>query len=104
MRSFCVHFAILPQVNHCLEEFTDNHSLSSGNNITPEALFTIGLLEKEQNNSSAGERDLPNDGNLSSVSLAPHGMEDVTIVDVPDSDYHSAIKGYIDKKRMAFPL
>ena len=88
---FCVHFAILPQVNRCLEEFTEswnNHRLSSANNLTPDALFTIGLLEKQQNNSSAGEHDLPNDGNLSSVSLAPHGMEDVTIVDVPSTPAH----------------
>ena len=43
---FCVHFAILPQVNRCLAEFTDswnNHTLSSAGNMTPDA---IGLLEK----------------------------------------------------------
>ena len=84
---FCVHYAILPQVNRCLEEFTESwnhHSLSSAGNLTPEALFTIGLLEKQQNE-SAGEHCLPTEGDLSSVSLLPHGMEDVSVVDVPST-------------------
>ena len=84
---FCVHYAILPQVNRCLEEFTESwnhHSLSSASNLTPEALFTIGLLEKQQNE-SAGEHCLPTEGDLSSVNLLPHGMEDVSVVDVPST-------------------
>ena len=87
---FCVHFAILPQVNRCLEEFTEswnNHSLSSVGNLTPEALFTIGLLEKQQNE-SAREHNLPTEGDLSSVSLVPHAMEDVRVVDVPSTPAH----------------
>ena len=41
---FCIHIAILPQVNRCLEEFTESwNNLSSIGNLTPEALFTIGL-------------------------------------------------------------
>ena len=49
---FCVHIAILPQVNRCLEEFTEswnNHSLSSIGDLTPEALFTIGLSNLQGN-------------------------------------------------------
>ena len=44
---FCVHSAILPQVNRCLAEFTDswnNHTLSSAGNMTPDA---IGLQQND---------------------------------------------------------
>ena len=37
---FCVHYAILPEVNRCLLQFTDswnNYSLSTAGNLTPEA-------------------------------------------------------------------
>ena len=87
---FCVHYAILPEVNRCLLQFTDswnNHSLSTAGNLTPEALFTIGLLEKQQKESSR-ERNLPTERDLGSISLASHGMEDVTVVDVPSTPAH----------------
>lgn len=63
-------------------------SLSSINNLTPEALFTIGLLEKQQNE-SAREHNLPTERDLSSVSLVPHGMDDITtVVNVPSTPAH----------------
>ena len=74
-------------MNRCLKELTDswnNHSLSSAGNLTPEGLFTICLLEMQQNE-SAGEHNFHSEGDLSSVNLAPHGMEDVTVVDVPNT-------------------
>ena len=45
---YCVHFAILPEINHCLREFVDSwnhHSLSTEHCVTPEQLFTIGMLQ-----------------------------------------------------------
>ena len=86
---FCVHYAILPQVNRCLEEFTESwnyHSLSSVHNLTPDALFAIGLLEK-QRNESVGKHNIPTDSDLSIV-LAPHGVDDVTVVEVPTTQAH----------------
>lgn len=86
---FCVHYAILPELNRCLEEFREswnNHCLSSENNLTPEALFTIGLLEKQHSvNESQRESNNPVQNDLSSSSLAPHGIEDITVVDVPNT-------------------
>ena len=87
---FCVHYTIIPQVNHCLEEFTEswnNHSLSSVKNLTPEALFTIGFLDKQQNE-FLEERNTLRDSDLSSICLAPQGMEEVTVVDVPNTPAH----------------
>ncbi len=46
---FCVHFAVLPEINRCLIEFVDswnNHCLSSEHNSTPEQLYVIGMLER----------------------------------------------------------
>ena len=47
---FCAHFAILPEINRCLNEFVESwnqHCLSSERNMTPEALFTLGLLDRQ---------------------------------------------------------
>ena len=84
---FCIHYAILPEVNRCLQEFTDswnNHCLSTASNITPEALFAIGLLEKQQNETAA-EPNHPMESDFSSDGLEPNGIEDVTVVDVPNT-------------------
>ena len=87
---FCVHYAILPEVDRCLQEFMDswnNHRLCTASNLTPEALFTIGLLEKQQTE-SAREQTLPTDSDVNSISLESHGMEAVTAVDVPNNPAH----------------
>ena len=87
---FCVHYAILPEVDRCLQEFMDswnNHSLSTASNLTPEALFTIGLLEKQQTE-SAREQTLPTDSDINSISLESHGMGALTVVDVPNTPAH----------------
>lgn len=46
---FCVHFTILPELARCLNEFVEswNHyCLSTENNLTPEQLYTIGMIER----------------------------------------------------------
>ena len=81
---FSVHFAILPHVNRCLSEFTDswnNHTLSTAGNMTPDALFTVGLLEKQ--NVQAREFVPLANNELTSINLVTHGMEDVAVVEVP---------------------
>ena len=48
---FCVHFAILPKINQCLREFIESwnhHSLSTEGCMTPEQLFTVGLLQQSR--------------------------------------------------------
>ena len=81
---FCAHFAILPEINRCLNEFVESwnqHCLSSERNMTPEALFTLGLLDRQctEPNSTgfATEED------LSQINLSEYGMDDVTVIDIP---------------------
>ena len=48
---FCVHYAILPKINQCLREFIESwnhHSLSTEGCMTPEQLFTVGLLQQSR--------------------------------------------------------
>jgi len=81
---FCVHFAILPEINRCLNEFVESwnqHCLSSEHNMTPEALFTLGLLDRqctEPNSTGFATED-----DLSQINLSEYGMDDVTVVDIP---------------------
>ena len=88
---FCVHYAIHPQVNRCYEEFTEswnNRSLSSIHNFTQDALFKIGLLEK-QRNESVGEHNITVDSDFSVVNLAPHGgIHEVTVGEVATTPAH----------------
>ena len=47
---FCVHFTMLPKLTSCLNEFVEswNHRcLSAKNNLTPEQLYTIGMMERQ---------------------------------------------------------
>lgn len=79
---FCVHFTILPELNRCLLEFMESwnyHCLSSEHNLTPQQLFTVGMLERESTQNPVT--------NLAyhSVDLASYGMDDVTVVDVPST-------------------
>ena len=55
------------------------HCLSSEHNLTPEQLFTVGMLERESTQNPIT--------NLAyqSVDLASCGMDDVTVVNVPST-------------------
>ena len=81
---FCVHFAVLPELNRCLREFVDSwnhHCLSSEHNMTPEQLYTLGLIEKQS--SEADDGVCSGRADFQSIDLAPYGMEETTVVDVP---------------------
>ena len=46
---FCVHFAILPEINRSLTEFVhswNHHRLSTAQNLTPEQFYVIGMIER----------------------------------------------------------
>ena len=79
---FCVHLAILPEVNRCLKEFVESwnqHCLSSEHNMTPDALYTLGLLERKHTETE----NPPTGRSLNSIDLSRYGMEDMTVVDIP---------------------
>ena len=81
---FCVHFAILPEVNRCLLEFVDSwnhHCLSTENNLTPEQLYVIGMLERQ-----IIQRNVIDD-DYSVVDLSAFGIEldEVECVSVPST-------------------
>lgn len=79
---FCVHFAIMPRINHCLAEFMESwnqHRLSLEHNMTPEQLFTIGMLQ----HSHEGTINLPSSGNYQSINLCTVNMDDTSTVEVP---------------------
>lgn len=84
---FCVHLTILPEVNRCLQEFVQSwnqHCLSSEHNMTPEALYTLGLLERHltEAESQVNLNSLTG-GDYRTINLTGHGMEDITVVDIP---------------------
>ena len=86
----CVHFAVLPEVNCCFTRFTEswnNHRLSTEGNMTPQALFALGLIERKIFNEPTREFSFPTEGNLGSTSLlTQNGMDDdVTVVAVPST-------------------
>ena len=83
---FCVHLAILPEVNHCLRGFMESwnhHSLSTEHNMTPEQLFTIGMLQR----SSTAEGDSPTNtgSHFTSIDLGSYNMQETSIVDTPNT-------------------
>ena len=48
---FCAHFVFVPLINRTLAQFLQSwnyHCLSSEHNMTPEQLYTIGLMERQQ--------------------------------------------------------
>ena len=82
---FCVHFSILPEVNRCLDEFVkswNQHCLSSEHNATPEALYTVGLLEHAVSDSHDENHATTTNSDCSSVDVNV-GLEDVTVVSIP---------------------
>ena len=86
---FCVHFAVLPKLNQCLSEFVDSwnhHSLSSEHNMTPEQLYTVGLMER-QSSEANGSAHSTTHGDFHSVNLAEYGIEEemLALVDVPST-------------------
>lgn len=81
---FCVHLAILPEINRCLNEFVESwnhHCLSSEHNMTPEALFTLGLLQRQCSEPNSVPFSI--EGDPSSINLSDYGMNDITVVDIP---------------------
>ena len=83
---FCVHLAILPEVNHCLRGFMESwnhHSLSTEHKMTPEQLFTIGMLQR----SSTAEGDSPTNtgSHFTSIDLGSYNMQETSIVDTPNT-------------------
>ena len=81
---YCVHFAVLPEINHCLKGFMaswNHHSISTEHNMTPEQLFTIGMLHQL----SAASRNAPNStsSDFGSINLGAYNMQDTSIVDIP---------------------
>ena len=84
---FCVHFAILPKINQCLREFIESwnhHSLSTEGGLTPEQLFTLGLLQQSRAARASSEDD-SDDNDFNSIDLGVFSMEDTSIVDVPST-------------------
>lgn len=84
---FCVHLTILPEVNSCLQEFLQSwnqHCLSTEQSMTPEALYTLGHLERHQTEteSQVNSNSLTS-GDYHGIDLTGHGMEDITVVDIP---------------------
>ena len=83
---FCVHFTILPQLSRCLDEFVESwnhHCLSSENNLTPEQLYTIGMLERQA--SCLQHSNQPPTSSLYSIDLSLYSLDDVVTVDVPST-------------------
>ena len=83
---FCVHFTILPKIASCLEEFTESwnhHSLSTENNLTPEQLYTIGMIERQTTFQQQQHSNQPLASNFNSIDLSSFGMDDTVTVDVP---------------------
>ena len=81
---FCVHFTILPQLSRCLNKFVESwnhHSLSSENNLTPEQLYTIGMLERQA--TCQQHSNQLSVGSLHSIDFSLHSLDDVVTVDVP---------------------
>ena len=83
---FCVHFTILPKIASCLEEFTESwnhHSLSTESNLTPEQLYTIGMIERQTTSQQQQHSNQSLTGNFNSIDLSSYGMDDTVTVDVP---------------------
>lgn len=84
---FCVHFAVLPKLNQCLSEFVDSwnhHSLSSEHNLTPEQLYTLGMMERQSSEANYHVHSITH-GDFHSVNLTEYGIEEEMTVDVPST-------------------
>ena len=57
---FCAHYVFLLRINECLQSFLESwnfHSLSTEHNMTPEQLYTLGMidrLDRQQSSTSCG--------------------------------------------------
>ena len=83
---FCVHFTILPQLARCINEFVESwnhHCLSTENNLTPEQLYTIGMIERQATCQQHSNQSSTSHSNFHSIDLSLYAMDDIVTVDVP---------------------
>ena len=83
---FCVHFTILPNLASCLDAFVESwnhHRLSTENNLTPEQLYTIGMMERQATYQQNQHLSQSSTCNFYSVDLSLYAMDDTVTVDVP---------------------
>lgn len=97
---FCIHFTILPKLASCLNEFVESwnhHCLSTENNLTPEQLYTIGMMERQATCQQHQHISQSSTSNFNSVDLSSYAVDDTVTVDVPatSADICSTLHGQL---------
>lgn len=82
---FCVHYVFLTQIIQCLQSFMESwnfHRLSTEHNLTPQQLYTLGMIDRLQHQ----EATTPCDGSgWQSVHSSYLPVGNPELVNVPDT-------------------
>ena len=88
LQLFALHYTFIPRINKCLQEFKSQwnyHPLSSEGNLSPNQLYTAGMLENEHSGYAAVESV------FDASSMLDYGFDPSGPFPLEEEDYQVAV-------------